>query len=44
MLGGLHYDVNRVVPLGITMQQNNVTTKPMHRSMSASATTPSPAG
>jgi outer membrane lipase/esterase len=24
-LGGLHYDVNRIVPLGITLQQNNAT-------------------
>jgi len=31
--GALHYDVNRVVPLGITLQQNNATTNGTNASL-----------
>jgi outer membrane lipase/esterase len=31
--GALHYDINRVVPLGITMQQNNATTNGTNASL-----------
>jgi outer membrane lipase/esterase len=35
--GGLHYDVNRIVPIGITMQSNNAVTSGSNVSLAAEA-------